>query len=212
MISERGYWNDAVGVPENYPHSESVALAIANCMAEGKNMRTPVIDFGCGDCYLLDYLHEAGFKVHGVDGYIPEHAKKLRHFSVFSRYLWWLDLSRIVELTNFKKINGKPAPAGILTGKVISLEVGEHIPAEYEQIFLDNLVRHCNSRLILSWAVPGQNGIGHVNCRPNDYVIAELDKRGFTFNASWTKTLREVPEQHVAYFRETLMVFDKTIS
>lgn len=38
---------------------------------------------------------------------------------------------------------------------VISVEVGEHIPAKFQNIYLDNLVRHAREGIVLSWAVPG---------------------------------------------------------
>ena len=38
---------------------------------------------------------------------------------------------------------------------IISLEVAEHIPREYENIYLDNIVRHAKEGVILSWARPG---------------------------------------------------------
>jgi len=40
---------------------------------------------------------------------------------------------------------------------VISLEVAEHIPAESEAVFLDNIVRHAREGVVLSWAVPGND-------------------------------------------------------
>ena len=62
---------------------------------------------------------------------------------------------------------------------VISLEVGEHIPKQYEQIFLDNIARHADKGIVLSWAVPGQGGHGHVNNQPLEYIVQQLDNRGF---------------------------------
>lgn len=38
---------------------------------------------------------------------------------------------------------------------VISVEVGKHIPAKFEDIYLDNLARHDREGIVLSWAVPG---------------------------------------------------------
>jgi tryptophanyl-tRNA synthetase len=94
-------------------------------------------------------------------------------------------------------------------GNVISLEVGEHIPEEFLEIFIDNLCGLCNGKLILSWAVPGQDGIGHVSCRHNIWVIDQIEKRGFKLNVSDTLTVRTVVEDRVSYFRNTLMIFDK---
>lgn len=62
---------------------------------------------------------------------------------------------------------------------VISLEVAEHIPALFERQFLDNLVRHAKEGVILSWAVPGQGGLSHVNNRKLTYVIHAFDSLGF---------------------------------
>ena len=53
---------------------------------------------------------------------------------------------------------------------VLSLEVGEHIPEDYEDIYLENLDRHADKIIILSWAVPEQGGFGHVNERDNGYI------------------------------------------
>jgi hypothetical protein len=38
---------------------------------------------------------------------------------------------------------------------VLSLEVGEHIPVQFESIFIQNLHRHNRNGIILSWAVQG---------------------------------------------------------
>lgn len=41
---------------------------------------------------------------------------------------------------------------------VISLEVGEHIPAEFESVFIQNIKQHAKNGVILSWSVEGQGG------------------------------------------------------
>jgi tryptophanyl-tRNA synthetase len=38
---------------------------------------------------------------------------------------------------------------------VLSLEVGEHIPVEYERTFIENLHRHNKKGIVLSWAIEG---------------------------------------------------------
>ena len=58
---------------------------------------------------------------------------------------------------------------------VISLEVGEHIPAEFEHIYIDNLVRHANEGIILSWAKIGQGGHSHINNRNFEYVKQKME-------------------------------------
>lgn len=49
---------------------------------------------------------------------------------------------------------------------VMSLKVAEHIPADYAETFVQNLVRHGES-ILFSAAVPGQVGDFHVNEQPH---------------------------------------------
>ena len=74
---------------------------------------------------------------------------------------------------------------------VISLEVGEHIPAKYEDIYLDNLVRHAREGVVLSWAKIGQGGYYHVNNKKLEDIIAQMAWRGFSFDENGGKPLRE---------------------
>jgi hypothetical protein len=39
---------------------------------------------------------------------------------------------------------------------VICLEVGEHIPKQFENILFDNMCNHATEGIIMSWAFPGQ--------------------------------------------------------
>ena len=94
-------------------------------------------------------------------------------------------------------------------GIVISLEVGEHIPKQYQDIYLDNLDRHCEELLIISWAVRGQGGYGHFNELNNDEIIPEILKRGFVLLEEETKSIRDSVQSCCHYFKNTLMVFKR---
>uniref|UniRef100_A0A2C9KNZ4 Methyltransferase type 11 domain-containing protein n=1 Tax=Biomphalaria glabrata TaxID=6526 RepID=A0A2C9KNZ4_BIOGL len=74
---------------------------------------------------------------------------------------------------------------------VVSIEVAEHIPAKFEEIYLDNLARHAREGIILSWAVPGQKGLSHVNNKPLADVIKEMSKRGFHIDVQAGEPLRK---------------------
>ncbi|KAH9489548.1 hypothetical protein Btru_038386 [Bulinus truncatus] len=76
----------------------------------------------------------------------------------------------------------------------ISLEVAEHIPAKYEDIYLDNLVRHAREGIILSWAVPGQGGLSHVNNKALTDVIQVMSKRGFNINITAGEPMRKASQ------------------
>jgi len=71
--------------------------------------------------------------------------------------------------------------------------------------------------VILSWALPGQEGDGHVNCQPNDYIIGQMQKLSFNFDKSTTDDMRRylwsnstcAGQVNTPNFMYTLMVFTK---
>ncbi|XP_052279447.1 uncharacterized protein LOC127877532 isoform X2 [Dreissena polymorpha] len=73
---------------------------------------------------------------------------------------------------------------------IISLEVAEHIPAQFESIYIDNIVRHAKEGIVLSWARPGQGGYSHVNNRAFEYVVKLMDGLGFSHDAESSEKLR----------------------
>ena len=147
-----------------------------------------IVDFGCGNADYARHLIEKGNKT--VDCYdgnpnTPEMTGGLGKV---------LDLSKKFDL-------GKKYEC------VISLEVGEHIPPKFEQIYIDNLDRHCSQCIILSWALPGQGGAGHVNERDNSYIKNEFQKRGYK---SWDKAENLFRNAATfSWFKNTMMVFIK---
>jgi hypothetical protein len=90
---------------------------------------------------------------------------------------------------------------------VFCLEVGEHIPVQYEQTFIDNVCRAAKNDIVLSWAIIGQGGDGHVNCRNNDYVINQMAIRGFTIDIGKSNQLRNCA--NLFWFKNTVMYFKK---
>lgn len=88
---------------------------------------------------------------------------------------------------------------------VICLEVAEHIPIEFEDIFLSNLARHAKTGLILSWAVPGQPGHYHVNNKEFSLVIETLRKVGFDWDEKMSKFLQT--QAHNGVFKSNLNVY-----
>ncbi len=181
MISETGYWSD----DENKFHIGSPELA--DFLSVYLDKDEWVIDIGCGDCFYLDRLKKAGFtKLWGVDGYKAHTCK--------------MDI-QIHDLSQPLFLDKK--------GQVLCLEVGEHIPAKYEAELLDNITRACGSKLIMSWAIKGQPGIGHINCKNNDYIIKEIEDREFEFDKELTTKTRKKIEEDTYWFRNTLMIFNK---
>lgn len=88
----------------------------------------------------------------------------------------------------------------------VCIEVGEHIaPGAACEAFLDNLSSLCEDGLIVTWAVPGQRGVGHVNCQPPEWVVEQIEKRGkFVLSRRRTRAARKLAERA---FRKKLLVF-----
>lgn len=142
----------------------------------------PVVDFGCGHNFYVSVLNYAGYEATGFD-----------LVDLGSKYFHKYDVSQPIPL------NGKY--------NVISLEVGEHLPAELASGYLDN-VASCQGNVLMSWAIVGQAGHGHVNCRNNDWVIEQMEKRGYKMDFQITHDLRNaVRDCHCSWFRNTLMYF-----
>ncbi len=51
----------------------------------------------------------------------------------------------------------------------IVLQVGEHVPKQFESIFIDNLVRFAKEAVILSWAQPGSRGMAY--CKISNNIV-----------------------------------------
>ena len=78
-----------------------------------------------------------------------------------------------------------------LSDSVVSIEIAEHIPSKYESIFLDNIFRHAKEGIILSWAVPGQGGLAHVNNKPLRYVFRKMLENNFLVDMTSSNYLQD---------------------
>lgn len=146
-----------------------------------------VADVGCGTGNYCKCLKDSGIPiVHGYEGTVG-----IKEIAVYDDIM-------TVDLTKRRWV-------GINYDLVICLEVGEHVPKNYEQVFIDNVCRYVSKDLILSWAVPGQGGAGHFNELSNEYVIRELSKRGFVFDAERSEELRK--HATFKWFKNTILFF-----
>jgi hypothetical protein len=160
-------------------HFDPVLCAALSTLFRG--MR--VIDLGCGNGRYVDTLTTTGIETFGYDG---------NPFTNGFRNCFIADLSIRQELR-------APVEA------VLSLETGEHIPEEYEPAFIDNICDHSLNLVVLSWAIPGQKGIGHVNCKSNEYIASNMAKRNFIVSSDETSEIRSVAT--LPWLRKTLQVF-----
>ncbi len=176
---------------------ESEVQCFSKALADGIFIqslpKTLMLDLGCGQGRYVEYWRDANRKVIGVDSPVVVSAAAVEGIGLMPG-----DLA-----TPFLEI----AWGVIHHSTVVCLEVGEHIPIEFESVFLDNICRYA-STLFLSWAVPGQGGLRHVNERPNEYIIAQVEKRGLKFCRTDTDWLRErVKNDPCHWFKNTVMVY-----
>jgi len=130
---------------------------------------SPFVDVGAGYGAYVNYWVSLGASGYGLDGI--EGVDALTYGSVRC-----VDLSK--PLYESKICAEKTA---------ISIEVGEHIPPSCADVFLDNLCGLASERLVISWAVPGQRGTGHVNCQPPNWVRYQVCSRGFVVSRRTTE-------------------------
>lgn len=150
-----------------------------------------MLDLGCSIGFYCKRLFDAGFTVFGYEG-TPD----IEQISIY-KPIKQCDLSEPFLF-----------PVGISAFNIVCLEVGEHIPTQYCDTFLQTLCLK-TTNLVMSWAVPNQCGEGHVNCRPNDWVIEQLKIRGFKLSINKTAELRKLDFNGLLYFKKTIFVFER---
>ena len=94
-----------------------------------------------------------------------------------------------------------------MTDAVMSIEVAEHIPAEYEQAFLSNLVTTARDLIFLSWGVPDQPGEFHVNGQWEADVVQKMNQSGWEPHENLTQMLQN--EAEFGYLKRNVQVFKK---
>ena len=130
-----------------------------------------IADFGCGKGQYVKRFISSGFLSYGFDANPVTEAYTQGQCSV-------IDLTDTIDLAE------KP-------DWILSLEVGEHIPKEFESAFIQNLTRNAKKGIIISWAIKGQGGYGHFNEQNNKYIKNLLYKFGFINDLKTEKKLRK---------------------
>lgn len=172
-------------------HSPKLAHWLAENLPVGS-----VFDFGCGLGYYVNFLNnylaeENPFDAHGFEG-----TQGIKTIALTPAVIE-MDITKRMDLATEK-------------GSVICFEVMEHLlPGEQEEAALQNINNFCDQWLVLSWAVVGQGGHGHNNCRNADYVVPRMEAFGFTLDTELTASARAAGGQDLPYFNNTLYVFKR---
>lgn len=154
-----------------------------------------LVDVGCGCGVYSHFFSKKGVDVHSIDGVLPppEHA--------FPVPIHQQDLTVPFEIPG--------APFDM----TLCLEVAEHIPEEWADVFLKNLGR-LGDLLILSAAPPNQGGHHHVNEQPKRYWVNRLAELGFVYDRKRTGQLMEAFKANkpdYMWMSEHISVYHKTL-
>ena len=181
-VGQTGGWRLDAGKPY------LLDLGLARAIAAIAHRRT-LVELGAGlGCYSLTLAHCGVHVVAAIDG-----ADDVNELS-----------GGVVTRADLTK------PTRSAADWVMSLETGEHIPSALEAVFLNNTADNARCGVVLSWAVPGQPGIGHVNTRPQAYVVAQMQSRGFEVDANHTQRLRRAAS--LWFLQRNVVVFARVAS
>lgn len=169
-VSQNGGWCSKISSPDSKQHATDKNLAIElSKLLSGKT----VASFGDGPGIykklILDMNEVKSYSAFDGAPYVEETTDNQVQF---------LDLS--VPIYHLPEYDW-----------VISLEVAEHIPREFESIYVDNVVQHAKEGIVLSWAPEGQDGHSHVNNRNFDYVKKIIEAKGFQHSEKISQHLKE---------------------
>lgn len=174
--SNTGYW---IGDIKGSHFDTNLAVGLLSLFSGDS-----VVDFGCGICKYVKFLVDNGIDCVGYDGN--------PNTNEYYNLCYTLDLSQPINLN--RKFDW-----------VLSLEVGEHIPIKYEEVFINNIYKHNTKGIVLSWARPKQGGFGHVNCRTQEYIKNKFDQLGYVNKTEIEKHLKSVSK--LKWFKNNIMVF-----
>lgn len=163
---------------KNRPCDKGLAAEIAKFFGNGK----PAYDLGCSIGLYVKELRARGIKARGFDG-TP---------GIANDCVDEMDLAR-------PQIMSEPK------GNVMSLEVAEHIHPRDEAHFVENVTQLCADKLVISWAIPGQGGKGHVNEKAAQDVVALIEAQGFKYDHDTATILRVSAAK--SWFKESIYAF-----
>ena len=183
-INKNGFW-EGLEVSSQHLYDKNLSNALLTFF-KNEQVKT-LCDFGCGMGSYVQHFKENNINVSGYDG--NPHTPQLTN-----------NTCNILDLS-------KPIKFDTPFSWVMSLEVGEHLPKIFEDLFINNLHNNNENGIVLSWAVKGQGGYGHFNEQNNDYIKSKICKLGYINDIESENQLRKCSTKR--YFKNTIMVFRK---
>lgn len=167
---------------KSYPFDKTLAKEMLENLFEGKSLA----DFGARIGLYAQYFKDSG-RIKSVNAY--DAAPNVEEIT--DEFVQFADLS-LPQF--FPQVDW-----------VYSIEVGEHIPKASFETFLDNIDRTAKEGVVLTWAIPNQPGVGHVNCLPNDVIKQKMSEHGFVSDEAMEVKFRKAAT--LSWLKNTIMVF-----
>jgi len=183
-IHINGYWE---GVEASSQHCYDTSLGESLLKFLKNENISSIVDFGCGMGNYVKKFQENNINAVGYDG--NPNTPELTN-----------NLCKVLDLSIPKQFD-KPFDW------VMTLEVGEHLPQQFEDIFIQNIHNNNKYGIVLSWAVKGQGGHGHFNEQNNDYIKSKICNLGYINDINTENELRK--DSTLKWFKNTIMIFRK---
>jgi len=145
-----------------------------------------VLDIGCGPGHFVYSMRDVGINAFGID--VDPRIRGKEH----------LLCENILD-------------SKMVSDVAICLEVLEHIPEEDADEVIDQISTMFLDTLIFTAAVPGQGGVGHINCQPKEYWIKKLESNNLKRNHLMEDILKYYCQQglYMGWFYNNLLVYNK---
>ena len=186
FINKRGYW-EGLAAESKHIYDNVLGEGLVRFF-KNENVNS-LVDFGCGMGDYVKKFKQHNINVVGFDG--NPNTQELTK-----------NMCNVLDLSIPHNFENK-------FDWVLSLEVGEHIPKEFEDIFMNNLHNNNKYGIVMSWAVKGQGGDGHFNEQNNDYIKEKICNLGYINDVESENKLRKLST--LSWFKTTIMVFRKKI-
>jgi hypothetical protein len=87
----------------------------------------------------------------------------------------------------------------------------EHIDEKYAKVCIKHISK-TSGTIFFTAALPGQGGVGHVNCQPKDYWQELFAQNGFQRDTQDEDYIRLIMQSgyHMGWLINNLMIFKKT--
>lgn len=165
---------------EETPFAKRLALWIAQVLEP-----VSVLDIGCGPGMHVRELNALNVNAKGIDSD-----------------------PRVVGLSNLNQVS-------VFDNKdsadlVLCLEMAEHIDAQYQVDIVKAVSKATERYLIWTAAVPGQGGVGHINCRPVHFWETLFAEQGMHRNNVVERSLRMYIREgyHMGWFANNLLFLE----